>query len=361
MRRRRPSSATSARRGCAAGCAACASSRPTSRACRRSTPGRGSSSRRIPAAGRADAFWLVGGRLVDWGPVQPVDGGDPSPIGRAKALRSRATAGARRAGSRPTRSTRCGWSRRTSPRTTFPGLDLDADLDAERLAAFADSATALRQSVWTRTCRIRPALAQIGLEIVRDLIAPYCRRSGRDARRPDFPKAPSRPRAGRPNGQLGDRRGDVPVADPQHLADARLAPHEREPDRAVRGGDRRRSPSRPTSRSPRNSGGADRHGLAQPQAAQVAVRLALPVQAGDRLLADVAALRERDGAVVEPCLLRDDGLVELRAPARAARLDAQHLERRPRRRARHRPRAARRAPRRCPPPGTGRRRRRPWR
>jgi hypothetical protein len=57
----------------------------------------------------------------------------------------------------------------------------------------------------------------------------------------------------------------------------------------------------------------------------VAVRLALVEEAGDRFLSDVAALREADGALVESRLLRDDGVVEVDAVARAPALDAQHL------------------------------------
>jgi len=51
------------------------------------------------------------------------------------------------------------------------------------------------------------------------------------------------------------------------------------------------------------------------------------VQAGDGLLADVAALGEAHGAVVEPGLLGDDRVVEVDAVARAAVLDPQHVGR----------------------------------
>ena len=79
----------------------------------------------------------------------------------------------------------------------------------------------------------------------------------------------------------------------------------------------------------------------QPQAAQVAVGLAPVEQPRDGLLADVAALREAHGALVEAGLLRDRRVVEVDAVARAAALDAQRPRRRPRDRARRpRPRSA---------------------
>ena len=40
-----------------------------------------------PRGGTADAFWLVGGRLVDWGPP-PATSADASPMRRARALRA---------------------------------------------------------------------------------------------------------------------------------------------------------------------------------------------------------------------------------------------------------------------------------
>jgi len=64
------------------------------------------------------------------------------------------------------------------------------------------------------------------------------------------------------------------------------------------------------------------------QSAQVPVRLAAIVQPRDRLLSDVAALRERHGALVEPGLLGDHGVVEVDAVARTAVLDPQRLGRR---------------------------------
>ncbi len=71
--------------------------------------------------------------------------------------------------------------------------------------------------------------------------------------------------------------------------------------------------------SPRSAGSR------QAQAAQVAVRLALVVQPGDGLLADVAALREAHGALVDAGLLGDRVAVHVEAEARPAGLDPQAL------------------------------------
>ena len=60
--------------------------------------------------------------------------------------------------------------------------------------------------------------------------------------------------------------------------------------------------------------------------AQRPVRVPAVVEAGDRLLARVAALRERDRALVEPRLGRQDRVVDLGSPARRAREDPQPLE-----------------------------------
>jgi DNA polymerase-3 subunit epsilon len=63
------------------------------------------------------------------------------------------------------------------------------------------------------------------------------------------------------------------------------------------------------------------------QAAQAPVGLAPVEQTRDRLLAHVAALRERDSALVEAGFLRDHGVVDVDAVARAAALDSQALGR----------------------------------
>jgi DNA polymerase III subunit epsilon len=94
-----------------------------------------------PRGGTADAFWLVGGRLVDWGPIHPVDGGESLADRSAKALRSGDGRGS---------TTWLAPDEVDEMRvvTTYlashelPGLDLAPDLDADRLGAFADSVTA---------------------------------------------------------------------------------------------------------------------------------------------------------------------------------------------------------------------------
>ena len=131
-----------------------------------------------------------------------------------------------------------------------------------------------------------------------------CRQNGSSttsARRPPCsPTSTSAP--GSASRRIGERdrpvgRGDHGGADPPHLA------------------------PRARSSSPSATGGLE------PQAAQVAVGLALVVQAGDRLLADVAALGEADGALVDPRLLGDRRRRHLAAEARAPRLDPEDLGR----------------------------------
>ena len=87
-------------------------------------------------------------------------------------------------------------------------------------------------------------------------------------------------------------------------------------------------PTWPTSRSPRRIASPSLDRGLEPQAAQVAVRLALVVEAGDRLLADVAALGEADGALVDAGLLGDRRRRHLAPEARAAGLHPQDLGRR---------------------------------
>ena len=102
-----------------------------------------------------------------------------------------------------------------------------------------------------------------------------------------------------------------------------LAAHDRQADRPERGETTRCRCGRPRAR--RAAAACRRDRRREPQPAQVAVGLALVVQAGDGLLADVAALGEADGPVVEAGFLGDDGLVELDAVAGAAALDAHDL------------------------------------
>ena len=112
--------------------------RRASAACsRRRTRGRGSCSPSTRAAARFDAFWLVGGRVADWGPL-----GDARRRGRAHRGGAARRATARRAATRaarPTRSTTCGSSRTlaSASRSTSPQLALDPSPDprAGRLRA----------------------------------------------------------------------------------------------------------------------------------------------------------------------------------------------------------------------------------
>ena len=108
--RPRPSSASSAPRGCAAATRACAScSSGSGRSCARRTRTRGSCVAEGPEG--ADAFWLVGGRVVDWGPVGAAD----DVVERTEAALRRA-----RRAVRPARRgrTSCASSRRGSRRTS---------------------------------------------------------------------------------------------------------------------------------------------------------------------------------------------------------------------------------------------------
>jgi DNA polymerase-3 subunit epsilon len=110
----------------------------------------------------------------------------------------------------------------------------------------------------------------------------------------------------------------------------RLAAHERERDRArsPRGRRRRCRDAGPTARSPSvSSCPASRRGreTARGRAARGSACRGSAEQARDRLLADVAALRERDRALVQAGLLRDHGVVEVDPVARAAALDPQAL------------------------------------
>ena len=139
--------------------------RPTSRACRRSTPGRGSSSRRIRAAGRRTRSGSWAAALVDWGPAQPVDGGASLADRCAKALRSGDGRGSTTlAGSRRGRRD-AGGHHVPRLRTTCPASIWPPICDAERLGAFADR----RRPQQSSDARFATFM-QIGLEIVRDLL-----------------------------------------------------------------------------------------------------------------------------------------------------------------------------------------------
>ena len=214
----------------------------------RRTRGRGSCSPPHPRGERASTrFWLVDGRVADWGPL-----GGPTRRGSAprRAARRRGT---RRdhVRCRPTRSTRCGSSRRGWRATRTPALDLDQR---------ARSASGLR-GLPRRRRRASDA-------------ASACRGLGDTAGSngsSDATASRRRPAAGRPGAAsrrtsasaIGPRRGETttrPSAPDLALAERAAACRAR------------------------------RRGQAQP--AQVAVGLAPVVQARDGLLADVAALGE---------------------------------------------------------------------
>ena len=106
-----------------------------------------------------------------------------------------------------------------------------------------------------------------------------------------------------------------------------LPPDHGERDRAERGGDDGR-PDPPHVAAFERDRVVLGDGRIEPEPAQVPVGLSPVVQAGDRLLADVAALGEADGASVDARLLRDRGGAHLAPEAGASRLDAQDLGRR---------------------------------
>ena len=81
----------------------------------------------------------------------------------------------------------------------------------------------------------------------------------------------------------------------------------------------------PSSRSPSLTASPASAGAESREAPQVAVRLALVVKPGDGLLADVAALGEADGALVDPGLLGHRLGRHLGSEARAAGLDPSDL------------------------------------
>src|SRR4051794_39724814 len=154
-----------------------------------------------------------------------------------------------------------------------------------------------------------------------------CARALRKGPAASWRAGPRVPWAATSERQLDDLGARRRALDREPIARRRLPAHERQRDRPeARRDDHGAEPADGLLAELQLRAG--RLGRAQPQAAQVAVRLAAVVQARDGLLADVAALAERHGALVEPGLLRDDRLVEVDAVARAPGLDAQHLGRR---------------------------------
>ena len=121
------------------------------------------------------------------------------------------------------------------------------------------------------------------------------------------------------------------VADLHLGARLGLAAHQRQRDRAEPGRVDDRADPPDLALAERAAASPARRPAREAQPAQVAVRLALVVQARDGLLADVAALREAHRALVEAGLLRDRRVVEVDAVARAARSRRGRPRRRPRR------------------------------
>src|SRR5437588_619613 len=122
--------------------------------------------------------------------------------------------------------------------------------------------------------------------------------------------------------KVNDLRGCARFSHLEHVARRSLAANDRERDRAEHRRDGDRSDGAHSAAVEPQlvpAGGW----LRQPEPAEMAVRLALVVQPGDRLLAHVAALREAHGALVESGLLGDGVGVEVEAEARAPGLDAQ--------------------------------------
>src|SRR3954468_7369699 len=103
--------------------------------------------------------------------------------------------------------------------------------------------------------------------------------------------------------EVGDLGGQLAVADREPIAGCGLTPDDREADRAEGRGEAARAerPDLLLAQPKRLSFGRRR---AQAQAAQGPVWLAPVVQAGDRLLADVAALLEIDRPLDYPRLGR---------------------------------------------------------
>ena len=110
------------------------------------------------ARGRFDAFWIAGGRVVDWGAL-PRDAAELA-ARSAAALRAEPRPRARRLAARPTRSPRRAWSARGSRRTMPPALELDAGVpEGDALARWVRSVESRRDD---RGHRPRPARGPAG-------------------------------------------------------------------------------------------------------------------------------------------------------------------------------------------------------
>ena len=245
---------------------------------------------RHPSTAALEGFWLAGGRLVDSGVI--ADGEDL--VARVAIAAARARAGARGSSgrtSRPGRSRRSGSCRRGWRRIrTTPTLTLEPMPDRRRSPARR------------RGPRGRGVVSRTGARRRRGTRSSPTSTSD--------PGGASRRTSASP---ICPNRGDAATLD--EPSDHAVAEHEL---------------------------GSDRRGIAQPQAAQLAVGLAAVEQPRDRLLADVAALLKRDGAVVEAGLLRDHAVIEVDPVPGAAALDPDALGGRVARCAR-RPRRAERA------------------
>ena len=302
--RRLPTGATSGRRRCGGDCGGCSRSSTVSRGCwPRPTRGRGWCSRRIR---RSRGSTRCGSPAAGWSTsasCRPIQASLQSPNGPG-ARAGRPDGRARRA--RPP-----GGDRRAADRRDLSGLAPGAAGARARPGADAGGSARVR--------RRRPPIRS--------------RLSG-----------PARPALRRRAARRPRRRRTAPSDDECAVGASRRTQRER--DRAEARGHRGARDL---------AGGAllvgDLHprgdGLGRQQPAEPAVRLAAVEEPRDRLLADVAALRERDGALVEPGLLRNHRVVEIDAIAGAPALDAQALggvlaDRRARRR-RAAPRGRRRA------------------
>ena len=223
-----------------------------------------------PIDGTADAFWIVGGRLRDWGPVPD-----------ARATYERTLIALARGSARRGELTAhlppdevdemrivASW-RASHPQALE--LPLEPPPDEQTLNGFVAGIQPVNGS--STTSAVTPPSPAV---------TPTVEPTGASRR---TSPSPIEPKVGR----AGDARDltDLALAESQH--------------------------------------GTGRNLLGQPQAAQGAVRLASVEQPRDGLLTDVAALRERDGAIVEPRLLRDHRLVEVDAVARAPVFDPDPL------------------------------------
>jgi DNA polymerase-3 subunit epsilon len=94
-----------------------------------------------PRGGRADAFWLVGGRLVNWGPAPPAGGGEALAEQAAVALRAGDGRGST-AWLAPDEVEELRVVTTYLASHELPGLDLHGALGPSELGEFADSVTA---------------------------------------------------------------------------------------------------------------------------------------------------------------------------------------------------------------------------